>query len=157
MILDVDECFELSRAIQSGVEDWDQILYCNHFCNNVPGSYYCSCRPGFTLSDNRHTCIGKSLDFFWFYICRWSYLFHAEKTLNERNFEKYFLKLDSNFTDFEQPVEFTWLSELKERLRWTRSNTKQRLATFANGHLRHLLKLGQSFKSNFVQVKLSNR
>lgn len=54
---DIDECYELAHQVQTGVEDWDQILYCNHFCNNVPSSYYCSCRPGFTLSANEHTCI----------------------------------------------------------------------------------------------------
>ena len=42
-------------------------------------------------------------------------------------------------------------------LPWTRSNAKRRLATFASGFLRHLLKIGQPIKSSFVNVKLSNR
>ena len=36
------------------------------------------------------------------------------------------------------------------------SDTKQRLATFASGRVRHLLKFGLPFKNNSVQVKLSN-
>ena len=35
-------------------------------------------------------------------------------------------------------------------------HAKRRLVTFASGRLRHLLKIGQPFKTNFVKVKLSN-
>ena len=40
----------------------------------------------------------------------------------------------------------------KMRLHSTRSNANRRLATFANGRLRHLLKIGQSLNNNFVLV-----
>ena len=60
-ITDRDECKEM-RAAQFG-EDWDEQLYCNHHCINTPGSYFCSCRPGFLLDENKHTCKGTSLNF----------------------------------------------------------------------------------------------
>jgi len=47
--VDRDECKEM-RAAQFG-EDWDEQLYCNHHCINTPGSYFCSCRPGFVLDE----------------------------------------------------------------------------------------------------------
>ena len=57
-LLDKDECAEMSQTVRDAFEDWDQLIYCNHFCVNVPGSYYCSCRAGFELHDNGHTCKG---------------------------------------------------------------------------------------------------
>jgi len=53
-VTDRDECREM-RAAQSE-EDWDHKLYCNHHCVNIPGSYFCSCRRGFVLDENQHTC-----------------------------------------------------------------------------------------------------
>ena len=32
---------------------------CNQECMNTPGSYECSCRPGYTLDTNMRDCIGK--------------------------------------------------------------------------------------------------
>lgn len=31
---------------------------CNHNCENTLGSYTCSCKDGYELSTNLHTCIG---------------------------------------------------------------------------------------------------
>uniref|UniRef100_H2YNG0 Complement subcomponent C1r n=1 Tax=Ciona savignyi TaxID=51511 RepID=H2YNG0_CIOSA len=56
VIADKDECSELEYARLHTTEDWDEVIYCNHHCINVPGSYYCTCRPGFQLHSNRHTC-----------------------------------------------------------------------------------------------------
>ncbi|XP_041669933.1 mannan-binding lectin serine protease 1 isoform X2 [Cheilinus undulatus] len=44
--VDVDECSE--RA------DEDQL--CDHFCHNYIGGYYCSCRYGYLLHSDNHTC-----------------------------------------------------------------------------------------------------
>ena len=56
---DRDECAEMARARRTTFEDWDELIYCNHFCVNTPGSYECACRHGFHLDDNLHTCTGK--------------------------------------------------------------------------------------------------
>nr|XP_002128632.1 mannan-binding lectin serine protease 1 [Ciona intestinalis] len=53
---DKDECAEMEYAARYTTEDWDEVIYCNHHCINVPGSYYCTCRPGFILHANQHTC-----------------------------------------------------------------------------------------------------
>uniref|UniRef100_F7AGV3 Uncharacterized protein n=1 Tax=Ciona intestinalis TaxID=7719 RepID=F7AGV3_CIOIN len=53
---DIDECAEMEYAARYTTEDWDEVIYCNHHCINVPGSYYCTCRPGFILHANQHTC-----------------------------------------------------------------------------------------------------
>ncbi|MEQ2166029.1 hypothetical protein GOODEAATRI_023335 [Goodea atripinnis] len=43
---DVDECSQRS--------DEDQL--CDHFCHNFIGGYYCSCRYGYQLHTDNHTC-----------------------------------------------------------------------------------------------------
>ena len=43
---DVDEC-----SVNKGG--------CNQFCHNTYGSYQCSCKNGFKLSADNHTCSGK--------------------------------------------------------------------------------------------------
>lgn len=43
-ILDIDECQKRSR--------------CQHGCQNTPGSFRCTCPPGYKLAPNRRTCIG---------------------------------------------------------------------------------------------------
>ncbi|XP_077970757.1 mannan-binding lectin serine protease 2-like [Styela clava] len=53
---DIDECDTLQKKKFNNLERSDK-LTCDHFCNNVPGSYYCSCRTGFFLHKNNHTCI----------------------------------------------------------------------------------------------------
>lgn len=30
---------------------------CSQICTNTDGGYECSCRPGFRLDHNRHTCV----------------------------------------------------------------------------------------------------
>lgn len=47
---DVDEC--------SGRSDQD--LSCDHFCHNYIGGYYCSCRYGYLLHSDKHTCRGEA-------------------------------------------------------------------------------------------------
>ena len=43
-LLDINECTLPDRV-------------CSHFCTNTNGSYYCSCRGGYTLTDNED-CLG---------------------------------------------------------------------------------------------------
>ena len=57
---DRDECEEMRYEVRNAFEDWDQLIYCNHFCVNMPGSYKCTCRPGFVLHENMHTCKGMT-------------------------------------------------------------------------------------------------
>uniref|UniRef100_A0A3Q2D7J6 MBL associated serine protease 1 n=1 Tax=Cyprinodon variegatus TaxID=28743 RepID=A0A3Q2D7J6_CYPVA len=44
--VDVDECSEHS----------DEEQLCDHFCHNFIGGYYCSCRYGYQLHTDNHTC-----------------------------------------------------------------------------------------------------
>ena len=32
---------------------------CQHICVDEEGSYKCSCRPGYSLTPDRHSCEGK--------------------------------------------------------------------------------------------------
>lgn len=49
---DIDECADRNGG-------------CQHWCLNVPGSYSCQCRPGFTSSsENLQLCEGERR--FWF-------------------------------------------------------------------------------------------
>ncbi|XP_058489035.1 mannan-binding lectin serine protease 1 isoform X2 [Solea solea] len=43
---DVDECSDRS----------DEDLLCDHYCHNYIGGYYCSCRYGYLLHTDNHTC-----------------------------------------------------------------------------------------------------
>lgn len=44
--IDIDEC----QTDNGG---------CSHFCNNFIGGFYCSCRMGYKLSEDKKSCIGK--------------------------------------------------------------------------------------------------
>lgn len=44
---DIDECQKQSR--------------CQHGCQNTPGSFRCTCPPGYKLASNRRTCQGRRL------------------------------------------------------------------------------------------------
>nr|BAC41341.1 mannose-binding lectin-associated serine protease [Halocynthia roretzi] len=57
--IDINECELMETKKRTIIEDWDELVVCSHYCRNVPGSYYCGCRPKFTLDANRHTCVAS--------------------------------------------------------------------------------------------------
>ena len=70
-------CIELLAHVPVRLQYHYRILYlyftdinecanseCDHFCHNLDcqdGQYYCSCRPGYHLGSDEHTCIGKRI------------------------------------------------------------------------------------------------
>ena len=44
--IDIDECARGTGG-------------CQHICNNIDGSYYCSCNDGYTLKSDGKYCTGK--------------------------------------------------------------------------------------------------
>ena len=49
-MLDIDECAEAK-----------EVNGCDQICGNTPGSFVCSCNPGFELNINRKSCDGKAI------------------------------------------------------------------------------------------------
>ena len=43
--IDINEC-----AVNDGG--------CEHDCTNHDGSYYCDCSPGYSLGEDKHSCLG---------------------------------------------------------------------------------------------------
>ena len=41
---------------------------CDHICTNTVGSFYCTCRPGYTLQEDGFTCVGKFISLFAFFV-----------------------------------------------------------------------------------------
>lgn len=50
---DLDEC-EPNNAAEN-----DERPQCQHFCHNYVGGYFCSCRIGYQLQSDHHSCKGK--------------------------------------------------------------------------------------------------
>lgn len=44
--VDVDECLNETSG-------------CSHLCQNTKGSFYCSCRPGYSLASDERSCDGR--------------------------------------------------------------------------------------------------
>ena len=55
LFADINECAEMGPDV------------CDHFCNNYPGGYYCSCRYGYKLHSNKHSCVGRY--FCYMFVC----------------------------------------------------------------------------------------
>lgn len=53
MSSDLDECDPKNAA------ENDERPQCQHFCHNYVGGYFCSCRIGYQLQSDRHSCKGK--------------------------------------------------------------------------------------------------
>ncbi|KAL1420962.1 hypothetical protein MTO96_004329 [Rhipicephalus appendiculatus] len=57
---DIDECYK-QTTLQSSCEDIDECAInrgnCKSHCTNTPGSYFCSCHPGYELSPDGITCV----------------------------------------------------------------------------------------------------
>ncbi|XP_072509958.1 complement C1r subcomponent [Notamacropus eugenii] len=51
--VDMDECAAQDNAIE---ENSKSELRCEHLCHNSIGSYFCSCRPGYELQADGHSC-----------------------------------------------------------------------------------------------------
>uniref|UniRef100_A0A8C3UPQ3 Complement C1r n=1 Tax=Catharus ustulatus TaxID=91951 RepID=A0A8C3UPQ3_CATUS len=51
--VDLDEC-EPDNAAEN-----DERPQCQHFCHNYVGGYFCSCRIGYQLQSDHHSCKGK--------------------------------------------------------------------------------------------------
>ena len=46
---------------------------CNHDCTNIPGSYSCSCRAGYSLNTDGHNCSGELTCYQTTFMCQLSF------------------------------------------------------------------------------------
>lgn len=52
------ECLTLLAFLFPDIDEC-RYGYCQQLCANVPGSYSCTCNPGFTLNEDGRSCQGK--------------------------------------------------------------------------------------------------
>ena len=53
----------LNSFIFSDINECDESNgNCNQICNNLPGTYNCSCYPGYALDIDGHSCYGNSVN-----------------------------------------------------------------------------------------------
>nr|XP_026653133.1 mannan-binding lectin serine protease 2 [Zonotrichia albicollis] len=55
------EAFYAAEDIDECKQPLDTKPLCSHHCHNYMGGYYCSCRVGYTLHENRRTCTAEDI------------------------------------------------------------------------------------------------
>ena len=61
-------CSKLVNMFRTDIDECDvDNGECEHLCNNIDGSYYCSCHHGYQLLENdTFNCTGMSVAIKWF-------------------------------------------------------------------------------------------